>query len=132
MLFYTKKISQGLLRVSIALILTSQAARSADSCDVELGKKQYNKCAACHSLEAGVQMMGPSLHGLLGRQIGSADGFLYSATLEQDQGEWTSESLGKFLENPMADKPGTTMPFGGLKKPAQRDTVICYIAAQSN
>jgi cytochrome c len=132
MLFYTKKIAHGLLRVSIALVITSQAARGADSCDIELGKKQYNKCAACHSLEAGVQMMGPSLHGLVGRQIGSVEGFLYSATLEQDQGEWTTDSLSKFLENPMADKPGTTMPFGGLKKPAQRDAVICYIAAQSN
>lgn len=127
---YAIKFASGMLRISIALVITSQAVYSSDDCDMELGKKQYNKCAACHSLDAGVHMMGPSLHGLIGRQIGGADGFLYSATLEQDQGEWTEGSLSQFLENPMTDKPGTTMPFSGLKKPEQRDAVICYIAVQ--
>ena len=44
--------------------ITSTPAASTDG--AEPGKKQFNKCVACHSLEPGVHMMGPSLAGLMG------------------------------------------------------------------
>ena len=95
--------------------------------DIEAGKKVFNKCAACHSLEPGQHMMGPSLHGLIGRQVGTAEGFLYSPAMEEADFSWSEETLSAFLESPMQYLPGTTMPFGGLKKPEQRDALNCYL-----
>ena len=96
-------------------------------CDTEVGRKQYNKCVACHSTEPGVQLMGPSLHGLLGRKAGSVEGFTYSLAMEEAEITWSVESLDAFLHSPASVVPGTTMPFGGIRNPGQRAALTCYI-----
>ncbi len=96
-------------------------------CDLEKGKKQFNKCSACHSMEADVHMMGPSLHGLMGRQVGTTEGFVFSQAMEGADFLWTPESLSSFLENPTGTVPGTVMPFGGIRKADQRAALVCYI-----
>jgi cytochrome c len=109
-----------------ATLLIASLGAQAD-CDIEAGKKVFNKCAACHSLEPGQHMMGPSLHGLMDRQVGTAEGFLYSPAMEEADFSWNEETLSAFLESPMQYLPGTTMPFGGLKKPEQREALYCYL-----
>ena len=96
-------------------------------CDVAAGKKQFNKCGACHSSEPGVQMMGPSLHGLMGRKIGTAEGFPFSDAMERADFEWNEKTLSAFLENPQEYVAGTVMPFGGIRKADQREALGCYI-----
>jgi len=109
-----------------ATLLIASLGAQAD-CDIEAGKKVFNKCAACHSLEPGQHMMGPSLSGLMGRQVGTAEGFLYSPAMEDADFTWNDETLSAFLESPMQYLPGTTMPFGGLKKAEQREALNCYL-----
>lgn len=96
-------------------------------CDTAAGKKQFNKCAACHSMEAGTHMMGPSLHGLMGREAGSLPGFMFSPAMEEADFVWSNSTLSAFLENPMQYVQGTTMPFGGIKKEEQRAALVCYL-----
>ncbi len=36
----------------------------------EAGAKVFRKCRACHSPDAGVNKVGPSLHGVFGRPAG--------------------------------------------------------------
>jgi cytochrome c2 len=100
-------------------------------CDLDKGKKQFNKCSACHSLEPDVHMMGPSLHGLMGRKVGTAQGFVFSQAMEGADFEWTPELLSSFLEDPAGTVPGTVMPFGGIKKADQRKVLVCYIEQMS-
>ena len=110
------------------LSLTSAFAAAVQSnCDVDAGKKQFNKCAACHSTETGTHMMGPSLYGLMGRKAGTADGFTFSYAMEQAGFKWTEEILSDFLKSPMQYVPGTSMPFGGIKNDSQREALTCYI-----
>ena len=109
-----------------ALALTAPTIVLAD-CDAEAGKKQYNKCAACHSTEPGVQLMGPSLHGLIGREVGSAEDFTYSLAMEEADFTWSAQTLDAFLASPSSEVPGTSMPFGGIRKPDQRAALVCYI-----
>ena len=96
-------------------------------CDVEAGKKQFNKCVACHSVEPDVHLMGPSLHGLMGREVGSLEGFPFSEAMETADFIWTEETLDAFIESPMQYLPGTVMPFGGIRKAEQRQALNCYI-----
>ena len=96
-------------------------------CDAESGKKQFNKCAACHSVEPDVQMMGPTLYGLMGREVGSVEGFPFSEAMESADFIWTEETLSAFIESPLQYLPGTVMPFGGIRKADQRQALNCYI-----
>jgi cytochrome c len=81
-------------------------------------------------MEAATHMMGPSLHGLMGRKVGSAPGFTFSPAMEQADFVWTDSTLSAFLENPMQYVPGTAMPFGGIRKSGQRAELVCYIKQQ--
>ena len=114
-------------RLMIGAVIAIASVGAQAECDVEAGKKVFNKCVACHSLEPGQHMMGPSLHGLFGRQVGTAEGFLYSQALEDADFVWNEETLSAFLESPMQYLPGTTMPFAGIKKPEQRQALNCYL-----
>lgn len=96
-------------------------------CDIDAGKKVFNKCMACHSLEPGQHLMGPSLYGLMGRPVGSAEGYLYSKAMEDADFTWNEDTVSAFLENPALNMPGTVMPFAGLKKPEQRLAINCLL-----
>lgn len=97
------------------------------SADVEKGAKVFKKCSACHKLEAGANATGPYLFGVVGRDIGTANGFGYSSALAGHGGQWDHESLFGFLENPKGWAPGTSMGFAGLKSPGDRADVIAYL-----
>lgn len=97
------------------------------SADVEKGAKVFKKCSACHKLEAGENATGPYLFGVVGRDIGAANGFGYSSALAGHGGKWDHESLFGFLENPKGWAPGTSMGFAGLKSPGDRADVIAYM-----
>ena len=100
----------------------------AADCDLELGKKVFAKCATCHTNDAsGAHLVGPNLHGVVGRKAATAPEFYYSPAFEQLAFAWTEEELDKFLENPMERVPGTMMAFAGIKDESQRKAVICYM-----
>jgi cytochrome c len=96
--------------------------------DVGKGAKVFKKCSACHKLEDGSNSTGPYLYGVVGRAVGSADGFDgYSAAMSAFGGEWTVERLNEFLTNPKGYVSGTSMGFSGLKKQGDRVNLIAYL-----
>ena len=96
--------------------------------DPAKGESGFTKCKACHKLEAGAKGVGPSLFGIVGRDIGSVDGFKYTGILTELPGDWTPQALDGFLENPKAYAAGTKMTFKGLAKPEDRANLIAYLA----
>jgi cytochrome c len=96
------------------------------------GATVFKQCAVCHTLEAGVNKVGPTLHGIIGRTAGSVEGFNYSKANKESGIVWTEQQMFEYLENPRATVPGTKMAFAGLKKPQDRADVIAYIQEQSN
>lgn len=96
------------------------------------GANVFKKCQACHKVEAGANATGPTLHGVVGRAIGSVSGFGYSDAMANHGGTWTPEELSHFLENPRDFVPGTAMSFAGLKKDTDRANVIAYLQSVSN
>jgi cytochrome c len=71
--------------------------------------------------------VGPNLHGVFGRQAASAPAFTYSEALSGLRIAWTREQLLQFLENPQARAPGTFMAFTGVRKPADRESLVCFL-----
>ena len=94
--------------------------------DVADGEKVFKKCTACHKVN-GEDGVGPHLNGVFGRDVASVDGFGYSGALAALDGDWTVEQLDGFLTKPSSYVSGTTMGFGGLKKPEDRADLIEYL-----
>src|SRR6056297_683802 len=95
--------------------------------DPSEGESLYRRCAACHKLEEGANGVGPYLYGVVGRDIGSVEGFRYSNALQDLGGAWTADELNAFLENPKEYAPGNKMSFAGLRKEEDRAAVVSYL-----
>jgi cytochrome c len=103
----------------------AQLLAAADPAD---GERDSKVCKACHNFEAGgASKIGPPLHGVVGRDIASVEGFTYSSALQSKEGAWTYDELNSFLTSPKDFAPGTKMTFAGIKKPEQRAAVIAYL-----
>lgn len=97
----------------------------------EAGEKIFkSKCAACHTLEAGKNRVGPSLHGIAGRAAASISGFKYSESMKDAKIVWSDDRLDAYLEDPKKLVPKGTMVFTGLKKKEERDQVIAYLKSK--
>jgi cytochrome c2 len=110
------------------LILTAAGvARAVEAGDPALGKKVFAKCQACHSLEAGKNKVGPTLHGVLGKASASEADFKYSDAMKNAHLTWDPETLDKYLAKPKELVPGTKMAFPGLPKEEDRANLISYL-----
>lgn len=75
----------------------------------ESGKELFNaRCAGCHAPSSGPGI-GPPLQGVVGREIGSVEGYPYSEALARAEGPWTRQRLLDFLSDPTGSYAGTTM-----------------------
>lgn len=91
------------------------------------GEKVFVACKACHSIEAGKNMVGPSLHAIQGRTSGTIAGYNYSTANKNSGITWTNEKLFQYLENPQRVIPGTKMTYTGVKDAQQRVDLIAYL-----
>ena len=113
------------LLAGAALLLATAPARAAD---VEAGKTVFNRCKACHRLEANAPAaLGPNLHGIFGRKAGTIDGFNYSEAMKQSGVVWDDDTLQKYLSDPKAFVPGNKMAFPGVKNDTEMANLIAYL-----
>jgi cytochrome c len=98
----------------------------------DAGAKLYkNHCGVCHSLDpAAPPRQGPHLHGLFQREAGTLEGYKYSAALKAAAWQWTPEQLDRWLTDPKALVPGTTMSVYRQKDPDKRKLIIDYLIQQ--
>jgi cytochrome c len=99
--------------------------------DADKGKAAFATCTTCHAIEAGVNKIGPSLHGVVGRPAGSIAGYSYSSANKGSGITWSEDKLFQYLENPQRVVPGTKMSFPGWSDPQKRADVIAYLKANS-
>jgi cytochrome c len=121
----------GLTILAAAAFVTLATAPSRADGDADKGKKVFAKCMACHTLEAGKNKVGPSLHGIIGRKSGSIEGFSYSDAMKNANLTWDEETLDKYLAAPKKEVPGNKMAFPGLPKEDDRKNVIAYLKQAS-
>lgn len=100
--------------------------------DAAAGEKVFAKCKACHEVEKGVNKVGPTLKGVVGRPAASVPDYKYSEAMLAKGAEglvWTEENLTAYLPDPKAYVPKTKMAFAGLKKPEDVANIIAYLKA---
>jgi len=112
------------LTLSITLLLV--AAARADG-DPARGEARFQECAACHRLEAGVNELGPSLHGIFARKAGELADFRYSPAMKRSGIAWTTETLDKYIADPQAFIPANRMPYAGMADAGDRADLLAYL-----
>jgi cytochrome c len=113
---------------SAAVMVVAPRAAWADD-----GPTVFNdNCAVCHSTEAGVDKLGPSLAGVVGRPSASLKEYPYSDAMQKAGVAWTKIALDKYLTNPQAMVKGTKMLFPGLKSAKDRKALVDYLATLKN
>lgn len=107
----------------------TQPAAASDLADA--GEKVFKKCKACHQVGEGAKnRSGPHLNGLIGRRMGSVEGFAYSDVFAAalDEGRvWDEAALAEFLAKPKTYMKGTKMSFSGLKKDEDLAAITAYL-----
>jgi nitrite reductase (NO-forming) len=100
--------------------------------DAVAGRQVFKKCQACHSLEPGKTILGPSLAGIVGRKSGAEPNFTYSPAMKQAALTWDGATLDAYLMDPQKIVSGNRMPFPGLKTDQDRKDVIAFLAAPAS
>ncbi len=111
-------------------ILAALAAPAFAEGDATKGEAVFKKCMACHSVKDKTKKVGPHLQGVIGRAIGSVEGFKYSASMMEYAATavtWDDAKFLAYIENPKKDVPKGTMAFGGIKDAAERDNLLAYL-----
>src|SRR6516165_5639875 len=111
----------------VVLLSSALVARAQGLGDAQRGAQVFAQCKVCHSLEAGKNMLGPSLHGLIGRKSGSVPGFAYSSAMKNSNVTWNDDTLSKYLSDPKAFIPGDKMAFPGVKDPNKLGDLLAYL-----
>jgi cytochrome c len=95
--------------------------------DPARGKDLFKACAACHSLEPDVHILGPSLFGVFNRQAGELADYHYSRALKRSGIIWTADTLDAFVADSQRFVPTNRMPYAGMPDATDRTDLIAYL-----
>jgi len=116
------------MRVTITAALLIGATCVAHAADPAAGANVFKRCVVCHMVGEDAQpRVGPVLNGLIGRKAGSYEGFKYTEANKNSGLVWDEATLAKYLKNPRAAIPGTSMTFAGIRKDEEITDLIAYL-----
>lgn len=96
--------------------------------DAARGRRVFGACAACHSLQPGRNMTGPSLADLWNRAAGSLPSFdRYSPALKSATIVWDDRTLDEWITDPRQLVPGNQMTFPGIKDAKARADLLAFL-----
>lgn len=132
----TTKLPEKTEEASVASSSDQRESEETDTAErVAAGKKVFKKCAACHQVgDKAKNRSGPQLNGIVGRTVGTVDGFKYSKvfkTAAEEGRVWDEKSLAEFLKKPKAFMKKTKMSFSGIKKDKDMVAIIEYLKSVS-
>ena len=115
------------LRLTFALAVVAMARVANADGDAARGEKKFEECIACHTIERGVNNLGPSLYGVFDRKAGELADFRYSPALKRSGIAWTAQTLDAFIAAPQATVPANRMPYAGMPDAADRADLIAFL-----
>ena len=118
---------------AIICLVSRAAAQVQPAGDSSRGKAFFQQsCSICHADTLGpgnaeITRQGPSLVGIYGRRAAASSNFSYTKALSESGLTWNASSLDRFLANPVAAVPGTTMPIT-VPNASDRLDVVAYLS----
>ncbi len=119
------------LAAALAMVFVPARAETRPG-DAQRGARLFRACAACHSLEPGRNMTGPSLAGIWGRKAGGLPSFeRYSPALTAAAIVWDEQTLDAWLASPARFIPDNDMSFAGIAEARPRGDLIAFLKQAS-
>ena len=93
------------------------------------GAEIFRACVACHTLNGEqANRAGPTLAGIFGRRIATAQGYNFSEALKRLDIVWTPETIARLFEvGPAAYTPGTKMPEQRIGSEQDRAALVQFL-----
>lgn len=115
--------------LTIVLLLSGTTLAHAEAIgDPALGARAYRPCAACHSLQPGVHLSGPSLANRWGKPAAAIRDYgRYTDAFKALDFVWDASTLDGWLDRPDRVAPGTTMTFRGIENAETRKNLIAFL-----
>jgi len=121
-----------LIGSSGALVIAASPGFANAAGDPVQGARAFQNCMACHSIETGQNMTGPSLAGIIGRKAASLSSFhRYSDSLKRSGIVWNAETLNAWIYNPAGLVSGNDMRFAGIPDALTRSNLVAYLESVS-
>ena len=116
--------------ITLLLLGATLHTQPAHAADARKGADVFaEECGDCHSLAAGKNKKGPSLHGIIGRKSASIADFTgYSEAMKQSGITWSPERIDAYITQPRKIVAGGKMKYDGLDDAASRADVIAYLS----
>jgi cytochrome c len=113
-----------------ALLLCLTLVDSARAADADNGKAVFQKtCANCHTIEIGLNKVGPTLWAVVGRPVASVPDYDYSTKMRSMRSTWkvwNDKHLDAYLTHPRELLHGVKM-FYAVPDGQTRADVIAYL-----
>ena len=116
-----------LSRAALVTAALTLLAAQASAQDAKHGEALFTECRACHSMDPGVNNVGPTLAGIIGRKAAAIDDFRYSPAMKRSGITWNRETLDAFIADPQKMVPASRMPYSGLPDAKDRADLVTYI-----
>jgi len=113
------------LTIALAVVAMARVANAGG--DAARGEKKFEECIACHTIERGVNSLGPSLYGVFDRKAGELSDFRYSPALKRSGITWSAQTLDAFIAAPQATVPANRMPYAGMSDAVDRADLIAFL-----
>jgi cytochrome c len=119
-----------IVRLAVAVVLCVGAFSEwcLRAADPEKGKAVFEQCAACHSIDEGTDLDGPTLKGVFGRKAGALEDYRYSAAMKRSGVTWDATTIDAYVTDPQVFIPGNRMAFAGITDKELRDDLVAYLA----
>lgn len=117
-----------MLRRSALVLLTLAGTVPVQAQDAAAGKVVFNQCRACHQIgETAKNAVGPLLNGLIGRKVGTIEGYNYSDANKKSGITWDDATFLAYIKDPKAFMPGNKMAFAGVKDAKKAADLLAYL-----
>ena len=116
--------------LAAAMLLSGSVVASAQ--DAEAGKAVFAKCGVCHKIgEGAANALGPALTCVLGKTVGTHEGYAYSEATKAGGFVWDDAKLLAWMEADDKVIPGNKMLFpAGVKDETDRANLLAYIKSE--